>query len=270
MKRWGWLRPRRARSVRRQCRADLRQQRLDVLRLHGDDDEAGARDGLGVRERRLDAVPLVQLVGALLPPRGDDDVALLPPARAEQAGDERLADLPAAEDRDPRSHAPSLGGARRWHRYEAARPAGEQIDRRQPRPLAVRREQLLRLPALDAPPASARRGASRARGRRRGRGPSVRGPRERRRRATRGRGRARGAGATATSAGWHVAQPLEVERAAEAHERRPPSGVEAEAPQLGRRERAERLAGTAARGSGRARASPRGRSAARSGEPPAT
>ena len=98
--------------LRRQRRADLGQQRLEVLRLHGDDDEPGARDGLGVRERRLDAVPLVQLVGALLAARGDDDLALLPPARRQQAGDERLADLPAAEDRDPPSHDPSLGGAR--------------------------------------------------------------------------------------------------------------------------------------------------------------
>ena len=43
-----------------------RQQRLEVLRLDGDDDEAGAGDCLGVCERRRDAVSLVQLVGPLL------------------------------------------------------------------------------------------------------------------------------------------------------------------------------------------------------------
>ena len=47
-------------------RADLAEQRLDVLRLDGDDDERGAGCGLGVRERDVDAVPLAQLVGALL------------------------------------------------------------------------------------------------------------------------------------------------------------------------------------------------------------
>ena len=65
---------------RRQCRPDLGQQRLDVLWFHGDDDEPGARDGLGVRERRLDAVTLVQLIGALLATSGHDDLTLLPPA----------------------------------------------------------------------------------------------------------------------------------------------------------------------------------------------
>ena len=54
--------------------ADLAEQRLDVLRLHGEHDEPGARDRLGVRERRLDAVALAQLGGALLAARGRDDL----------------------------------------------------------------------------------------------------------------------------------------------------------------------------------------------------
>ena len=50
-------------------------------RLHCDDDEPGTGDGLGVREGRFDTVLLVQLVGTLLAARGDDDLALPPPAR---------------------------------------------------------------------------------------------------------------------------------------------------------------------------------------------
>ena len=54
---------------------------------------ASAFDG-----RRLDTVPLVQLGGALLAPRAGDDVG---PVGATQPGEQRLADLAGAEDRDP-------------------------------------------------------------------------------------------------------------------------------------------------------------------------
>ena len=46
------------------------EQPLEVLRLHCEDDEPGAGDGIGVRERRLDAVPLAQLVRSLLATSG--------------------------------------------------------------------------------------------------------------------------------------------------------------------------------------------------------
>ena len=157
-------------------------------------DEPGARDGFGIRERRLDAVPVVQLVGALLTTSRDDDLALLPPAGREQAGNECLADLPAAEDRDSPCHAPSLGGASSRHRHETARPAGQQVHGREPGPLAVRRRAAPPSPSPRLAGRSVRRAASRGRGRRRGRDPSGRAPPARRRRATTGRGRARGAG----------------------------------------------------------------------------
>ena len=88
--------------------ADLAEQRLDVLRLDGEHDDVGAADRVGVRGRRLDAVPLAELVGPLLAPRGRDDVG---PVGATQPGEERLADLAGAEDRD--SHAASLRVRRR-------------------------------------------------------------------------------------------------------------------------------------------------------------
>ena len=75
--------------------ADLAEQRVDVLRLHRDDDERGARDRVGVRGRRLDAVPLAQLVDARSASRVGDDDLVAAPAGAEQPGEQRLADLAA-------------------------------------------------------------------------------------------------------------------------------------------------------------------------------
>ena len=83
--------------------ADLAEERLDVLRLDGEDDDVGALDRLGVRGGRLDAVALVELGGALLAPGARDDVC---PVGATQPGEERLADLAGAENRD--SHPASL------------------------------------------------------------------------------------------------------------------------------------------------------------------
>ena len=83
--------------------ADLAEQHVDVLRLDGDHDERRAGDGLGVRERRADAVSLGELRRALLAAAARDDLGRLAPARADEAGDQRLADLPGAEDRDAAS-----------------------------------------------------------------------------------------------------------------------------------------------------------------------
>ena len=60
--------------------ADLAEQRLDVLRLDGDHDERGLRDGLLVRERGRDAVPLGELRHSLRPAAGRDDVVRYAPA----------------------------------------------------------------------------------------------------------------------------------------------------------------------------------------------
>ena len=86
--------------------ADLPEQDVEVLRLHSDHDQPGAGDRFRIRERRLDAMALGELLQPLLAPPGDGDVARLPPARAEQPSEQRLADLPGAEDRDlpVRSH----------------------------------------------------------------------------------------------------------------------------------------------------------------------
>ena len=81
-------------------RADLAEERLDVLGLDGDDDERGAGRRLVVRERRLDAVALAQLGDTLGAACGRGDLARLAPAGREQAGDQRLADPAGAEDRD--------------------------------------------------------------------------------------------------------------------------------------------------------------------------
>ena len=53
--------------VGREQRADLGEQRVDVLRLHCDDDELCAAYGVRVRRRRLDAVPPAQSRGAASP-----------------------------------------------------------------------------------------------------------------------------------------------------------------------------------------------------------
>ena len=81
--------------------ADLGEQRVDVLRLHRDDDDLRAGDRVRVGGRRLDAVPRPQLLDAALAARGDDELLLRPPAGAEQPGEQRLADASGAEDRDP-------------------------------------------------------------------------------------------------------------------------------------------------------------------------
>ena len=150
-------RDREHRLLGRQHAADLAEQRVEVLRLDGDHDERGAGDRLRVRERRPHAVALLQLAGALLVPDGDDDLAGLPPAAAQEAAQERLADRAGAEDGDApgSSTGPSLGGCSRQSGTRPLANACKQVDAREPRPLAVRLEQLRRLPALD--PAAAQR-----------------------------------------------------------------------------------------------------------------
>src|SRR5439155_4621124 len=86
--------------LRREQTADLAEQRVEVLRLDRDHDKRGAADRIGVGERRLDAVPLGELVDPLLAAARDDDLLGPAPAGAEQPREQRLADLAAAEDRD--------------------------------------------------------------------------------------------------------------------------------------------------------------------------
>ena len=62
---------------------DLAEQNGEVLRLDGDHDDRRVRDGLGVRQRRLDAVPVGELLEPLVPPPGGDDLGRLAPARAQ-------------------------------------------------------------------------------------------------------------------------------------------------------------------------------------------
>ena len=102
--------------LRREQPADLAEQRVEVLGLDGDHDEGRAADRFGVGERRFDAVALGELVDPLLAAARDDDLLGLAPSGAEQAREQRLADLAAAEDRDAPavySHGLSLGGSSR-------------------------------------------------------------------------------------------------------------------------------------------------------------
>ena len=84
----------------RDLRPDLAQQGFEILGLHGDDDEGRVRDSVRVGQRRLDLVAIRQFVEPLLAPAGDDDLRRLAPARAEQPGKERFADLASTEDRE--------------------------------------------------------------------------------------------------------------------------------------------------------------------------
>ena len=76
---------------------------LEVLRLRCEDDDTGTCRRFGVRERRLDAVPVVQLRHPLGAAGRHDEIGR---AGAEQAGEQRLADLSAAEDGDAAVHPP--------------------------------------------------------------------------------------------------------------------------------------------------------------------
>jgi hypothetical protein len=91
-------RDREHRLLRRDDGADLAEQHVEVLRLHGDDEERRTGDGLLVREGRPDAVPLSQLGDALGTPAGRDHLVGPSPARAEEAGDQRLPDLPRSQN----------------------------------------------------------------------------------------------------------------------------------------------------------------------------
>ena len=64
------------------------EQRVEVLRLDGNHDQRGSRDGLGVRGGRLDAVALPQLGCPLVVVDGDDDLGGLAPAAAEETAQE--------------------------------------------------------------------------------------------------------------------------------------------------------------------------------------
>jgi hypothetical protein len=69
-----------------------------VLRLHDQHQGVGAPDRLEVRDH-LDAVPLLQLVGALAALLADQEV-LGAPAGADQAGEQGLPHHPGPDDRD--------------------------------------------------------------------------------------------------------------------------------------------------------------------------
>ena len=83
---------------------------FEVLRLHGQDDDARPRDRRGVRERRLDAVPVLQLRRALGAAGRRHQVGR---AGGAKAGEQGLADLPAAENGDAVVHRGGLYAARR-------------------------------------------------------------------------------------------------------------------------------------------------------------
>ena len=97
----------------------VRQERLDVLRLHGDDDDAGARGGVDVRERRLDAVPLGEIGEPLLMARRRRDLGRLAPARGERPAMRASPAFPA-----PRTAIFRLAMGERypswWSRFTAA------------------------------------------------------------------------------------------------------------------------------------------------------
>ena len=161
--------------LRCQQPADLAEQRLEVLRLDRDDDERRSRDRLGVRERADDAVPLDQLVDALLPAAGDHDLLRVAPAVGEQAREQRLADLAGAEDRDPPrvdGHARSLRegvcekpeheGVEQLRPLEA-RDVRRARDRLEPRVGDLRRERAPdRSASRRSPPRPRRRASARA------------------------------------------------------------------------------------------------------------
>ena len=103
---------------------DLAEEDGEVLRLDGDHDDRRVRDRLGIRQRRLDAVPFRELGKPLLPPPRGDDLGRLAPARAEQPRDQGLADRPRAEDGEaPLFHERSLGGLRSRDQRRGPSPA---------------------------------------------------------------------------------------------------------------------------------------------------
>ena len=153
--------------------ADLAEQRFDVLRLDGDDDECRARDGLAVRERRGDAVPLARAADALLATARGDDVSRRHASRtraARRSGPRRSCrprGLRSASRSRSRGQSSGVRRSRRRVRRrgscaaacatelavgagdQPARPAEHEEEPCQPLPLLVRREQRGRLAGLD-------------------------------------------------------------------------------------------------------------------------
>ena len=87
---------------------DLVEQRGHVLRLDGDDQRVGPFRGR-LRAGHLDAVRVGQGLGAVLAADGGDDAGRRDPG-PEHAGQQRLAHLSRAENRDHRAE-PSAGQA---------------------------------------------------------------------------------------------------------------------------------------------------------------
>src|SRR5262249_36535914 len=83
---------------RRDRRRDLVEEDVEVLRLARDPARGRTGPAIQVETRPLAAEPLAQFLDALLAPRGRDDLDRCPPAAAEQARDQRLADRACAKD----------------------------------------------------------------------------------------------------------------------------------------------------------------------------
>ena len=126
------------------------EQRVDVLRLHRDDDDRGAADRVA-RSTVVASTPWRSCSSATRSSRrrGDDDVA---PAGAEQAGEQRLADAAAADDRD----------ALAWRRGYAARGVTARARANSRRADTRSRARPTRRTARAAPPSPSPRPAGRA------------------------------------------------------------------------------------------------------------
>src|SRR5207248_6022007 len=86
------------------------------------------RDRLRVAEGRRDAVLAGELPGALFPPARHRDLVDAPPARADQARDQRLAHLASAEEgHSPSAHRPLLARFDRKNQRFAGRSASRRV-----------------------------------------------------------------------------------------------------------------------------------------------
>src|SRR3954447_8381200 len=85
-------------GCRGHVRADLAEQRVDVLRLGHQDERAGPLRRLGVVQRRSDPVLATELARTLVAPAGHHDLVGGSAARPDQPADQGLPHLAAAEE----------------------------------------------------------------------------------------------------------------------------------------------------------------------------
>jgi hypothetical protein len=98
------------------------EERVDVLRLHREQQDTGTGGGIGEIQRR-DAIAVGQLRGPLGAALADQDP--VGTAAADQAREQRLADLTAADD----GQAPAAVGGHAWPpRRRATRAAAPRPD----------------------------------------------------------------------------------------------------------------------------------------------